>query len=309
MPDTLAICLSLAMLYCYMKWIKNQKAAFLIAGVIMASLGCIVKSPYVGVMFLPAAYLYFQKQGIKGLFTFKFAFSFIIPLTVMFLWQRHANYVNEIYNKPDEYPYLLNAIQVKLHPINTWYFGTLKQRLDLNCYFTIIRRIFILILTPAGLVLFLVALFHKSSKIGFFLKIWLLSTVASILVVFNLNYVHEYYQLPLVPIISIFCGIGLNTMLDRMYKLKYLKFAIIIFLLSVFSIFSVMLFSRRLDYNFEKRIVEWGNFVEKVTDKDKMVAVCTFDNDTWDPTFLYFCDRKGYKLARNQLSQKILITL
>lgn len=103
-----------------------------------------MKSPYVGPLYLPLIYIaYKHGSGLRTLISFRFLAVFIIPVTVMFLWQRHANHVNETYFHANDYPfkYLYSAVVVKLHPFNTWYFGSLEQRLDFNNYITLWYRI------------------------------------------------------------------------------------------------------------------------------------------------------------------------
>jgi hypothetical protein len=306
-PDTLTILLSLIMLDFMIEGINNRKNIFLFFGIIAGSLGLMMKSPYVAPLFLPVIYIVYRRERkLKAFFDIRFVAAFIIPVTMMILWQQHANSVNEKYFNNDYYPFseLYSAVVVKLHPFNTWYFGTIAQRLDISNYLIIIQRIFKEILSMAGL-FFLIAGFITliKKKIAAFFLIWLCSVLLSILLFFNLNIIHNYYQLPLTPILAIFCGAG-ATYLSSFFQNKKVAFT----LTAVFiSFYLIMSYSIALEF-FEKtnESVVVGQFIDRSMEGSAMLAVSQPGESLWSPELIYHSDRHGFYVPHSRLNEEMI---
>lgn len=224
----------------------------------------------------------------------------------MVLWQQHANSVNELYFNSNNYPFneLYSAVVVKLHPFNTWYFGTLAQRLDFNNYMIILKRISKEMLSVIG-ILFLVSGFlaFVKKRMGTFFYIWLLSVLCSIMLIFNLNVVHNFYQLPLVPILAIFCGAG-ATYLIEFFKNKRVILTVIAILVSSYFVMSCFMTVKL--FRKENNLLEVGQFINKTVERNAMIATSLPDQDLWCPTLMYYADRHGFNVPHMRLNEEMI---
>jgi len=307
MPDTLTILLSLIMLDFLIEGINNKRTIFLVIGILSGSLGLMMKSPYVAPLFLPIIYMvYGQERKLKSFLNIRFLAAFIIPVTMMILWQQHANFVNEKHFNTDVYPFreLYSAVVVKLRPFNTWYFGDIAQRLDIDNYLIIMQRIFKEILSIIG-IFFLVAGFIAliKKKIAAFFLIWLFSVLLSTLLFFNLNIIHNYYQLPLTAILAIFCGAGV-TFLINLFQNRKVAFAVATFFMSFYLFMSYSIAAKF----FEKKyyLIEVGEFIDSSVDKTAMIATAQPGDALWSPELMYYSDRRGFDVPHYRLDEDMI---
>ncbi|MCI0530911.1 MAG: hypothetical protein L0Y74_03035, partial [candidate division Zixibacteria bacterium] len=150
-------------------------------------------------------------------------------------------------------------------------------------------------LTWSGLILLWLAVFRppklgESSRI---LRFWLISELAFFLVVANGNWVHDFYQLPFVPLGALFLGNLLGEAVsDTMNKkLKILAISLFVLILP----FSAVSTKRFFKLPKEKdNLMELAQSVKKLTPRQsRLVTLQTLP----DATLLYLCDRKGWQLT------------
>lgn len=306
MPDALTVFLSLLMLDSLIEGIINERKPFLIPAVLAATVGLMMKSPYVAPLYLPFIYLYFKKRGLKSFLTPSLLIVFIVPFTFMVLWQAHVNSVNEIYFNNADYPFreMRPSVIVKMKPLNAWYFGTLDQRLDIHSYFNIAQRIKKTIFSVVGIIFFIpgIIYFFRNKTLNFF-KVWLLAILASIMVIFNLNVVHTYYQLPILPLTSVICGIGASHLIERSKNKK----ALLIITVLLLAAFSVNSFRYHIRYaSGDKDYQKIGRFIDTSIEKNQMVAISHPTIDLYDPSIMYFTNRHGFTLSHNRLNKDMI---
>ncbi len=312
MPEPFTILLSLIMLDFMIEGINNKKNILLIIGVIAGSFGLMTKSPYVAPLYLPFIYaVYKRERSIRSLFSIRMFFSCFVPLILLVLWQSHANSVNETYFGTENYPFkeLYSAVMVKLHPVNEWYFGTIAQRLDFKNYLAIWERIYREMLSFTGIFAFVLGIFSIAKRKEIFCFIWLFSILLSIMCIFHLNVVHNYYQLPLTPILAIFCGAG-ATCFTNLFRTKILVSSAIIILLIPFIyvnyLNSKVLFKEDNDY------VEVGRFIDDHIPKNVLIVTSlpkNPDQDLWYPVLMYFADRHGLNVPHERLNEEMITYL
>ena len=233
-------------------------------------------------------------------------YSFLIPFAVMVIWQRHANSVNDMYFNMNDFPFkdLYSFVVVKLHPFNEWYFGTIAQRLDLKNYLLILKRIVLEILCVVGVV-FLIVAFRADikKKAGMFFYIWLFSILCSIMIIFKLNIIHNFYQLPLVPILSIFCGAGASRFVDS-FRNKKSALIVTTALISLYLFISGSVAIRFFEES--NNLLEVGQFIDDSIEKGAMIAVSQPGDDLWTPVLMYYSDRHGFDVPHYRLDGEII---
>lgn len=307
MPDSLTILLSLVMLDFLIEGINNKNTLLLILGIFAGCLGITMKSPYVAPLYLPIAYLtYKQERRLKSLLNIRFLSSFFIPCAVMIMWQRHANSVNELYFNTNDYPFkdLYSFVVVKVHPFNEWYFGNIAQRLDLKNYLLILKRIFLEILCGVGIFFLILGFWADIRKrVGIFFYIWLFSILCSIMIIFKLNIFHNFYQLPLVPILSILCGAGAAYFVDLLRN-KKIALAVASILMSLYLLMSCLIVVKF--FRESNNLLEVGQFIDGSIEKSAMIAVSQPGDDLWTPVLMYYSDRHGFDVPHYRLNGEII---
>ena len=307
MPDTLTILLSLIMFDFLIEGIKNRKNIFLIMGILAGSFGLMMKSPYVAPLYLPIIYIvYKQARKWKSLLDMRFLAAFIVPVTMMVLWQRHANFVNEMYFNTYDYPFkeLYSVVVVKVHPFNEWYFGTIAQRLDPQNYLIILKRISRDIFSVGGIIFFIFGILAVlKKKAGAFFFIWLFSALCSIMIFFNLNVMHDFYQLPLAPILSIYCGAGIVYFIT-FFKNKKVIFAFTTIVISLYLFVSFSIAAKFFEAS--NNFVEVGQFIDNSIEKSAMIAVSQPGDDVWSPVLMYYSNRHGFEVPHYRLNEEMM---
>ena len=306
-PDSLTILLSLIMLDCLIEGINNKKTILLILGIFAGGLGMMMKSPYVAPLYLPIAYATYERgRGLKSFLNARFLISFLGPFALMIIWQRHANTVNEIYFNTNDYPFkdLYSFVVVKLHPYNEWYFGTIAQRLDINNYLLILNRVVQEILCIVGVLFLIFGFFAEVKKReGMFFFIWLFSILCSIMLIFKLNLFHNFYQLPLVPILSIFSGVGVAYFID-LFNNKKVALAIAFISICLFMVVSCLVLVKFFEES--NNLLGVGQFIERATEKNAMIAVSQPGDDLWSTELMYYSDRRGFNVPHYRLNGEMI---
>ncbi len=306
MPDPFVILLSLIMLDFTIEGINNKNNFLLAGGILAGSLGLVIKSPYVAPLYLPVMYaIYKPHEKWRSFLHVRVLCSFFIPCALMMLWQSHANSINETFFSVPSYPFkeLYDKVMVKLHPVNTWYFGTIGQRMEFKNYFTVLERIYLQILSLAGVFYLLPGFFQVVKKKAAFFFLWLFSILLSIMIFFNLNVVHNYYQLPLTPILAIFCGAGASYLVGI-----FRRRTTAVSLAAVLTIsFIYMHYQTAADFfREENNYLEVGSYIDDHTDKNAMLATSPPDQDYWYPIIMYYADRHGFNLAHGRLNEDMI---
>lgn len=308
MLDVFQVALGTAFFYYAAAYILERRWYRLALAMLVGSCAFVVKPPYALPLLVPLLYLYFKTYGIRikpGAIA-----ALVVPVALMFAWQRYANAANTHYNA-GKFPYeqLKQSIQVKIWPPNEWYFGTIAQRLDPGYYVRLAGRVGIGILAGVGAIPFVAGVFARIEKRDYVCLAWLASVLGSFLLFFNLNIVHDYYQMPLLPIAAIFCGKGLQVLVERVEQRRDVRagrIGLVAFaLVYVVALAAVVIGVGYYDQIGASRIA-MGQEIGRDVPGDDMVAVSTRTWGDFDPSVLYFAGKRGYMVPQWQLDPEKL---
>lgn len=309
MPDSLTIMLSLVMADFLIEGIKGRNL-FLLAGILAASIGIVIKMPIVAPLYLPLLYIAWQERENRGKALARFFAAAVIPFLVLSIWQQHANSVNEAYFSADAYPFniLYGSVVVKLKSLNYWYFGNLAQRLDINNYFVIWRYIYNQLFAVVGVLFFfagLLSLATRKKEGGLFLFLWFLAISITVMIFFNLYVVHNYYHLFWAPLLAIVCGAGasaLSSLFSGQRLLTGLAFALVVY----FSVLGLTTAKNNL-FRKENTWVDVGKFIDSNTEKKAMIATSPpLKGDCWGPMLMYYSDRRGFNIPHEEITSEMI---
>lgn len=285
LPAPFMVTSLLALYLSFTHFLENQKILLLASSILFANLA-ILSWPIALFFMIPLIYLALDKYGIsslKKLSLYVFAVLSIAPFVAWRIWMRQ--YPEGIPN----YVFLINEGGIRFK-------GAFFRWL-------IAERLAKLILTAAGFSLFILGLIRKPQNRE---KLFYLSYLFSVIVYFSYfasgNVRHDYYQIPAIPILSIYMAIGTKTLLDL--KSNFINRAVAplvaLFLISFMFVFG---FYEIRGYYWINRpqIVEAGIAVDRLLPKDATI-VAPYGGDA---AFLYQTNRRGYPITDRSLEKFI----
>ena len=262
LPDPLMVTLYLAALNLFDLWITSHKSYFLYLTAIFGALAILVK-PAAVFFLLPITWWFWKKYKIQIIKVPQFYilhFTFLFPFILWRIWELQY---------PQGIPagvWLFNGDRIRFRPAFwRWLFG---------------ERIGKLILGVWGLFPLASGLTHTV----LFLP-WAVSAFLYLLVFATGNVRHDYYQIPIIPTVSIFLALG------TIYLLKQKILSRIIVVFSICMMLGMSWYDIRGNFNVNNwEIIEAGKRIDEITPPDAIV-VAPYNGDT---AFLYQTNRRGF---------------
>ncbi len=281
LAEPLAVFFSVASLYCLVRLSDHgekrppEDAWLFIISIISSALAVLVK-PTAGFLLIPVPYLLWKKYGFSKEFIVR-SFLYAALSLSPFLWWRHW-----ILQFPEGIPasdWLFNKGDIRFK--GAWFYWLFSQ------------RIANLILGYWGVVPFVLGLILPGGKREGWTLRWL--TVGSLLylIVFAAgNVQHDYYQILLLPIVSIYVAKGIVFMVT--HKVFSRPMAVVmagtcIAFMVAFSWYTI----RSYYWINHPEIIEAGTAADKLLPKNAKV-IAPYNGDT---TFLYATHRQGWPLG------------
>ncbi len=206
--DFFAIAFSMAMLYFTMKAIRNKHLSSLIIAACCAIIAFLVKAPYAFYLAIPILVFAYQERQLKW-FLWR-APMFLVSIVFLLIWVKFTKATNA---KIPDWDFIPNFN--KFTEMWYWYFGTMRQRSYWQTWALIGTRIHTEILGIVGSILLVIGLFFYQKVKNYW---WTLSLVFGTLlymaVFFNLNLIHDYYQLPFTLCCGILIAMGLQKLVQ-----------------------------------------------------------------------------------------------
>lgn len=278
LPEPLAVFLSMAALYTLVKLPdaggKSRPAHNLLffTSIICSALAILVK-PTAGFILIPIPYLLYKKYSISKAFIFRALLYGVISLVPFLLWRKW------ILQFPEGIPaseWLLNNGNIRFK--GAWFYWLFSQRLGS------------LMLGYWGLIPFGIGLILPVGKREGWTIRWLLFGSLSYLIVFAAgNVQHDYYQILLLPIVSLLLAKGLYYLIRAKNFSRMFAIGTAIASLSFTVAFSWYTIRTYYWIN-HPEIIEAGQEADKILPKDAKV-IAPYNGDT---TFLYQTNRQGW---------------
>ena len=285
LPGPLMIFGILGLYLSFVKWLKSENWIFLTGSIFFANLA--ILSWPIALFFLPPiVYLSYEKYGFalfKNLKLWIFAFLSLVPFIAWRIW---------MLNFPEGIPNL----QFLLNQNNIRFKGAFFRWL-------VAERMGKLILTVGGFALLVIGLLVKpTKKENLFYLVWLASLILYFVVFASGNVRHDYYQVPLIPIASIFMAIGtiklFNLPSEHFSKILGPPVALILIIfMYAFGFYEV----RGYWWINRPEIVKAGMAADKILPKDATV-IAPYGGDT---AFLYQTNRHGFPVVDRPLQELV----
>lgn len=287
------------MVHFYLKGIKERNLLSLIIGSLFAVLSFVIKAPY-SVLFAIPLLGYIIKEK-RLLYTIKVSYVFVIPVLIFAYWQ---HYVFTINNAAPNWFYVPGYRKFTYN--SGWYYGSFSQRLDVANWILLKDRLLYEILGYTGFIFSLISLFFIK-KINYFFFLWIIGVLVYLLIFFNLNKVHNYYQIPFVPIFSVFIGLGIYHF-SEVFKRGLIKRIMVVSCFLFYALESTY-YAENTYYNIQYLHQEIGDIINKNTTNNDLVIVNFENYDSKCPNFLYAAKRNGWGLPEWGLKPDVVYKL
>jgi len=289
MPESAMLFFSVALLYFFTRWLDNGTWRDFLLATLFAALAFLVKLPtlYMGGPLLFLACLKFRGKIFAQ---YKLYLFVVLILAPPFLWYGHMAELHaqthqgeSIWLANDK---LANAgilFDAKFYKLIFW--TRLVERM-----FAFTAFVF--------LILGMVAKVERKEQYLF--HIWFFSVCAYFLIVAVGNKVHEYYQLPIIPVGAIFIG----NFLAKFYKAhpnpadwkRDIKVGLVLLMIIFIPIHSIYKLNKRLHFNQDYMVI--GEQIKQHTGKNDRILLQDIGADR--PQTFYYSDRKGWPLGYQQ---------
>ncbi|NBJ91345.1 ArnT family glycosyltransferase [Parablautia muri] len=313
--DYMSVLFGLLYIWGLYGWLKEKKNSQFIFGLLFGSLGYLLKAStmFPIIFFLAFWILYMLFSEIKSqnhklciLAIKKYVLNnwkrllflgiiCIIPALIGAIWMKYTDVIRakSIYTN-------------WLSDLSGWNYGTWKQKLNYDNWRVILERICDFFGGFYIFALLLITYIINCNKKNMLMIISCAGAcLLTVFTLFNLFYIHTYYLISLSPFICICFGV----MISEIYKMLKVEKRIGNILIGALG---VLLMHAQTTTN--EDYIHWtlyqenttnanvGIYINQITERDERILI---EGEDWDPTTLYYADRKGFML-RNLSDKGVL---
>jgi hypothetical protein len=287
--DFSAVFFAHAMLYHVLRGFGRERLSEILVGVLFGSIGFAIKAPYLFYLYLPLG-LCLVRLRVWVRPARAWLPLLVVPGIAFLLWHWHAGQVNADKPVSDLYPQFVGRAE--------WYFGSLSQRLSIGNWLILLRRLVFDIANPIGTLLLAWGawswLREARGPVVRFACAWGLGSAIYVLLFFNLNWLHSYYQIPLLALVALLIAAFLDRLAD--YHPVYGRLGVAALLVALGG--ASLWYSGRAYYRVDWRAIEAGRLIEIHTRPSDLIVSYLYDDnhDYADPRLLYQAQRRGWPI-------------
>ena len=297
--DPAALALAHGMAWCWARAANRGARSWLVAGVALAVPAVLVKAPYAATMLAPLAVVALRSPHLRRLAPL--LPLLLLPVAAFVAWQGHAQAVNAA--APDwGFIPTYRRFTDNAH----WYFGGWRMRLNLELWATIAGRLLTDVVGVLGLLPAVVgALLAFSRRRLWPLAAWLAGLGLYVLVFFNLNEKHDYYQLPFLGPLAVCLVLGLGWLAGLFLRSGRARLTVVSVLL-VACAATWVVHAERTYYRVPRKYLEAAQLVCDSTPDDALVVVSFGGLDPRCPNILYPARRDGWSIPDRDLRPELV---
>lgn len=301
--DFAAMAFALGMLYHLLTGIRKETLLPILLGSLYAAIGLMIKAPYTAFLGIPFFYEVWRLGKWK--FLLKIIPALLVPILAFGLWIRHTQMVNG--QMPDWYfiPHYR-----KFDQSWAWYIGSLYQRLLPYSWKVLAQRYVLEVSGMIGFPFMLAGLLGvKKIREGSLFRWWMWGLVAYLLIFFNLNFVHNYYQIPFLAPTSVLIVMGLSVLFQFLSKKGSKSRSYFIEGIVALMILVNIAFSERAYYQINSLHQEVAHQIGEHSSPGELIIVSCADMDCRNPQILYPASRKGWSVPEHFLNMEVIQNL
>lgn len=312
--DFSALLCGLAAVDYLLRGLRENRPRLIGLSVAIASIGFLIKAPYLFYFALPVA-LFVWKEGLVKR-TLRYAPLLLVPVACFYAWRLHSEAVNAA--APD-WSYIPGYLKLSGASMSDWYFGTWEQRQDGYIWKVLFQeRLWRDVLAKWGLLFvaggFLLPCTAAGKGTGF-ARLWALGVLLYMFLFFNLNYFHDYYQIPFLPVAALLIALGIEGLGGLMRKLAWVRekklepavFVGLVVLISAWNVWTAE--THPLYYHLDQQLIEAGQLVQAHTGPEDLVILSRTLTDPRNPLWLYRARRNGWSVHIDRITSEVIRNL
>ncbi|MEM0996038.1 MAG: glycosyltransferase family 39 protein [Bacteroidota bacterium] len=300
------------MFFLFLRGIKNRDARDMLLGSLVATLGLLIKAPYLFYFALPLLAWVIHQQ--KWDFILRFVPVLLVPVAAFVLWRMHTTAVNVTAPDWDFIPGYHKFVDM-----SGWYFGVWEQRQMPELWQVLHDRFFYEVTGNWGYFLLLPGLLLNGRQLGHnLMRLWALGTGLYLLIFFSLNVIHNYYQIPLLAPAAFFIAVPIWHVLRWERGGPWRAFPFLAFLLMAALIGNNVRLTEGIGLSEAEKPhfgqyfllgeppIAAGKVIRAETPEDALIVASYGGLDCRAPLVLYRGRRNGWSIPKQDLSADLL---
>lgn len=294
--DFTALFFAFGMTWFFLKGIKNAQWSSIGIGVLFAIPSFLIKAPYVFYLALPLLGWTLQHKKLR--FALKTLPLLLIPVILFGLWTRHAHLTNAQLPDWDFIP--------GYHKFDNragWYFGPLAQRWVGELWGLLWDRFLFEVCGILGILFTMGGILLGRKTRGYsFIVLWGVGSLVYLLIFFNLNTIHNYYQIPFLAPVALFMGLFLDRLFTVVSNGSRGAAAFLVGTCLLAVIGMNLQYAEAEYYKVIEPQIRLGETIQANTPEDALVVVSWGGLDSHCPNVLYRARRYGWSIPDRDLS-------
>ena len=287
---------SIAVIYYYSMWLENNNYKDYFMGIICGMLAILIKIPtlYLGFPLLFLTIWKYKWKFVKNIHVWIFSIFMLVPSVI---WYYHSHQLLIQFG---------NTFSIWDIGGDKW--GNIQWWTDSTLYITLAKRFIKHLSSFIGIILVVAGIFTKLNNKQNVFKIWLLALLFYSFIIAKGNIDHEYYQVPYIPVFSIFMAISLYGIRNNKNELnifyKYItKYRRTIYYVFVVSIPVIALFIVFPTYEINEVLYKSGEIITETVPKNSILLVCY--EMPWHPEAYYSASCHGWTVYQDISPEEI----
>lgn len=276
---------------------RQEKWQLIALGSLMATFTFLIKVPYALVVIPVIIGVIFQEKNWT--FVWKTIGLVVFPVLVFWGWQKWTFFIN---NSAPDLDYVIGYR--KMIDNGHWYFGSWEQRSNWDNWQTIVDRLRFEILGWTGIIFLGVGLFVSFKKRHLIPLLSLVGVLIYWAIFFNLNLIHNYYQIPFLVPLAILVGSGISYLHQFFPKYQWIPTTVVL----VFAIRSGV-YAEQNYYQIQHHQIEIGEYIRQKTVPSDLIIINYGNIDNKCPNYLYRARRNGWHVLSYELKANAIYRL
>lgn len=289
-------------LYYALRALRDRKIVYLFLSCAFTTVGFVIKAPYFFFLIPPILLYAYQQRAFRWLLPRSLMFA--LPVILLVLW---TSYVKKVNDSIPDWSVIPNFN--RFTEMWYWYFGAWSQRMSLANWATIGGRVVQEVFGVAGSLLGVLALLlARKSKEGWWALSLLLGTALYVLVFFNLNLMHDYYQMPFLVVASVLIAMAVDFLFRRIENRPALAKSLLVGCVGLVLVESVV-FAETHYYATEAELEHIAGEIRKNTKREDLVIVCHGGLTPQCPLLLQPAGRYGWSIPLTDVTPAMIYAL
>jgi 4-amino-4-deoxy-L-arabinose transferase-like glycosyltransferase len=279
MPESAMLFFSISMIYMFARWLDTGKWQHFLIASLLTTLAFLIKLPtlYMGGPLLFLAWNKFRGRIFYQPLLYLFVVITLIPPALWYSYIARLQF--EAYGGSNVWLDMLKDWEVLL-TLRYW---------KLIFWTRLVEKMFAFTVFPF-LVLGMMA--YSKNKERYVLHTWFFSVCAYFVIAAEYNFIHEYYQIPIIPVGCLFAGKFIADFYRKNITADWYKspkVQIILIMIIFIPIHSIYKLNKRLNYN--NTYLEIAAEIQKHTDQNDLIIS---HQQPAKPQIFYYGQRKGW---------------